>query len=286
MSNAHTASDSVRASVRAHDHDRYLSTLFAPKEVRAGLMALYAFNADISRISETVSEPMLGEIRLQWWRDALENLDKGQSTGNPVADALGRAIIRHSLPKGLLQGVIDARVFDLSGGPMPDMQAMKAYLQKTQGALFSLAVRIIGGAEAAAKTESLSQSAGLAWGLTGLLRLLPRHLSRGRLYLPQSCFRDHGVNMERLFAGEADDNAQKALRTLRNDARSELGNVHEGVASLDRGLVCAFLPCALAGRYLDKLDRQYGDPLGHVVEFSPMSRILCLTGAAMRGRIG
>ena len=59
------------ALVREHDRDRYLATLFAPAETRDALFALYAFAAEIGRVRDVAREPMPGEIRLQWWRDAI-----------------------------------------------------------------------------------------------------------------------------------------------------------------------------------------------------------------------
>ena len=79
------------AIVRAADRDRYISALLAPADRRLDLMTLYAFDAELARIATTVSEPLLGEIRLQWWRDALAPLltDAGRAathlerTGHP-----------------------------------------------------------------------------------------------------------------------------------------------------------------------------------------------------------
>jgi phytoene synthase len=62
-------------------------------------MALYGFNAEISRIREIVSEPLPGEVRLQWWRDFLEGTSHGAVGANPVASALAQTIDRYKLPK-------------------------------------------------------------------------------------------------------------------------------------------------------------------------------------------
>ena len=53
--------------VRAHDFTRYASTLFVPAAQRRALLALYAFNVEISRVHVQVSQPLPGEMRLQWW---------------------------------------------------------------------------------------------------------------------------------------------------------------------------------------------------------------------------
>src|ERR1700712_4308355 len=84
--------------VRSHDFERYASTLFVDAEKRRALLALYAFNVEISRVRDQVSQPLPGEIRLQWWTDMLAGAGHGGIEGNPVADELLRAVRKYSLP--------------------------------------------------------------------------------------------------------------------------------------------------------------------------------------------
>ncbi|MGI9372926.1 MAG: phytoene/squalene synthase family protein, partial [Hyphomicrobiales bacterium] len=117
--------------VKQFDPDRYLATLYAPDEKRSALFALYAFSLEIARIRESVSEPMLGEIRLQWWRDTLGAIYSGQSQEHPVAEALSDAIKSGDVPQQALQNLIEARVFDLYDDPMPNVNDLEGYLGET-----------------------------------------------------------------------------------------------------------------------------------------------------------
>ena len=92
---------------------------------RDDLMALTAFNVEVAQIADRVSEPGLGEIRLQWWRDALDALQAGEETDNPIADALSGIVAEQANMVPLLKGLIDARSFDIAGGQMPDMPALR-----------------------------------------------------------------------------------------------------------------------------------------------------------------
>src|SRR5688572_10380433 len=83
--------------VREHDQDRYIASLYAPEAQRPALFALYAFSHEISRVRALVSEPLPGEVRLQWWRDLLEGEAKGEPQGHPVAAALLDAVARYRL---------------------------------------------------------------------------------------------------------------------------------------------------------------------------------------------
>src|SRR3954453_14228945 len=103
--------------VRAADRDRYLADLFAPEAARPHLFALHAFNSEVSRVRDSVKEPMLGEIRLQWWHDALH----GDAGGPPVATALNAAIAKCSLPPDAFDTLLEARKFDLYDDPMPSL---------------------------------------------------------------------------------------------------------------------------------------------------------------------
>lgn len=194
-------------------------------------------------------------------------------------------MVTHDLPKPLLQGAIDARAFDLSGEPMPDMQAFKAYLQKTQGALFTLAARIVLKEQPDRRMESIARFAGFAWGLTRLLQMLPAHLSHGRFYLPVSHFRDYDTDPDILFSGTADEKAQKALLGLRDEAREAFGYARASVYMGNRKAALAFLPCALVPLYLASLEEQAATPLQGVMEIGPLKRLSSLTRAALRGRL-
>src|SRR4051794_29410710 len=92
------AFDHCEALVREADRDRFLATLFAPQKFRRALFALYAFHGEIARVRDLAREPMPGEIRLQWWRDAFAGAGHGDVRANPVASALLDTIVRYRLP--------------------------------------------------------------------------------------------------------------------------------------------------------------------------------------------
>ena len=113
------------ALVRTADRERFLTALFAPAEHRAALFALYAFNIEIARVREAVRDPLAGEIRLQWWSDALAGSARGDAEANPVVSALAATVTRYRLPVDGLQAVIAARRFDLYDEPMATMAELR-----------------------------------------------------------------------------------------------------------------------------------------------------------------
>src|SRR3984957_5482776 len=147
MSEATTGKDApgfCAELVRAHDFTRYASTLFVPSGQRRALLALYAFNVEISRVRMQVSQALAGEMRLQWWTDMLAGAGHGGVEGNPVAAELLLAIRHWRLPVERLARLIDEEKFDLYNDPMPTMAALEGYINDTSSALFSLGARIAG----------------------------------------------------------------------------------------------------------------------------------------------
>jgi hypothetical protein len=134
----------VREVARRLEPDRYLAALLSPRRARQDLVALAAFFGEMAHIPRAVSDPIIGEIRLQWWRDALANVRAGAATGSPVADALGRAIVRHALPEELLLSVIDGRARGLDPGRRGQTWRPAftvACNNETEGAAFRLSAR-------------------------------------------------------------------------------------------------------------------------------------------------
>jgi phytoene synthase len=264
----------VRTIARDGDLDRYVSALFTPRAAREHLFALYAFNVELARIGEQVSEPQLGEIRLQWWRDALDRASSGETTGQPVADALGLAVRECDLSRQSLADLIDARGFDVSVKIMPDAAALDDYLAKTAGALFKLASEVCMTGGRAVEPRALEQAvraAGIAYGLTGLMRALPVHARRGRIDIPEDALLRHGTSPAKLLAGEASEGLTELLADLRETARAALKSARRHVAELSPQARPAFLPLALVDPYLSVLQKV--DPLHQIADINPLARL-------------
>lgn len=261
--------------VRSGDRDRYWSALFAPPQLREDLLALYAFNLEIARIPYLVSEPMVGQIRLQWWRDAIDLSSQGTRSGNPVADALAIAIRRHALPKAQLQGMVSARLFDIYTEPMAGIPELKAYLNETAGALFAASLQIAG--VRGEQADRTAQIAGLAYGLTALLRAVPLHTASGRVFLPLPSLQAGGApNVTRLAA---------ELGDVRASARSNLERFREVVADMPATARPVFLTLALVEPTLDRMERPGFQPLRDVADLPPLMRFWRIWKAALSGTI-
>jgi phytoene synthase len=262
----------LAASARTSEPDRYLAALLAPAPARPGLLALAAFAAEIGNVPRLVRrEPAMGEIRLQWWRDALA-LPHTERTGNPVADAVRAAMLAHALPRELLDGPIDARAGELPGGSVADDDALREYLWKSEGTLFALGGRILAN-DAEPGLNAAADAAGQVYGLARLLQRLPGTLARGRIPLPRTRLAAAGVAPDELLSGSGAEGLGGLLAGLRAEARTHLVAARQHVARLPKGVRLAFLPLALVEPYLRALDRQRGDPLRQETGIAPITRI-------------
>ena len=162
--------DACAALVARGDPDRFLAVMAAPVAVRARLFPLYAWNLEVARAPWVPAEPLIAEMRLQWWRDVVAG---GEARAHEVAGPLWRVIREAGLPVGVMDRLIEARRWDIGREAFVDQTAMDAYLEETGGGLMWLAC-VAAGAEAG---EAAARDIGWAAGLAAFLRAHFRGLS-------------------------------------------------------------------------------------------------------------
>jgi 15-cis-phytoene synthase len=267
------AGDAIAASARAGEPDRYLAALLAPPSARPHLLALTAFLSELARVpARATREPAMGQIRLQWWRDAIAATDQGARTGNPVADALRATIKACQLPAAVLVEAIDARELDLARQGLADDAALAAYLWRSEGAPFALAAGILRrGAEADARPAAVA--GGRAYGVARLLMGLPNALAHGRVLLPQSRLDAFNVSSGELLLGAEGGKVTALLANLCEEAREALARSRKEVANLPRSTRPAFLPLALVETYLRALEGGALSLLRSPPQVAPLKRV-------------
>ncbi len=260
MSSADAArnADFCAELVRTHDFSRYASVLFAPVEQRRGLLAIYAFNVEISRVREQVSQPLPGEVRMQWWTDMLAGAGHGGVEGNPVAAELILAIHQARLPVEQLSRLIDEHQFDLYNDPMPTLAALEGYVNDTSSALYSLAARIAGWQST--EIDHLARHAGLAHGIVQVLTVLPLDAARRQLFVPLQLLEQHGSGVEQVYAGKETPELRAALDRLVGEARGHLKTAFTLLENAPLEVRPIFLPLVLIYRDLRRMSRADNDP--------------------------
>jgi len=268
--------------VRTADRDRYVAALYAPEKTRGSLLALYAFNAEIAAIRDRVSQPLTGEMRLQWWRDVLLSAEPGAGAGHPVAGRLLEAIDRHRLPRSAFEAYLDARIFDLYDDPMPSRTDLEGYCGETAAALIQLSALILD-PEAAPHFAGLAGHAGCAQAITGLIRLLPLHGARGQCFVPKDLLDAAGTSPAEFLGSGNGPAARRAVGAMLALAREHLAAFEDGAGLLPASLRPAFLPVALTTAYLDRIERHEQAALATVLDIPEVRKRWLLFRHASRG---
>lgn len=190
--------------VRQHDYDRFLLTLMMPRQHRDALFALFAFNYEIAKTREVVTETTIGLIRLQWWRDTIGEIYDGKPVRqHEIVEALAKMIKKYDLPREDFDQLIYAREFDLEGMAPANIEGLINYADYTTTPLYRLALGITGESE----DESILKTISVHYAVIGLIRAVPYMLNQRRLMLPQDILSKFDMSEQKLF----DFNDQKNL---------------------------------------------------------------------------
>ncbi|MBM3591659.1 MAG: hypothetical protein FJX32_03170 [Alphaproteobacteria bacterium] len=238
----------IAAFARAHDPDRFLAALFAPPEQREAIFTLIAFNHELARAREAASHPMAALIRLQWWRDVLDEAQAGkQARRHEVAAPLHAALTAGSLDPAALGAMIDAREAETEEAGIPTEADFVAWLRGTAGGFAYAAGLALGSsAEEAEKLRAL----GAAYGLAGVLRSVTAHAAQGRCLLPIDRLAAVGLSAEGVISAPT----APALSALCAEMAAEgLEALRTAPRDVPKALMAAALPVVLAARDLRRV---------------------------------
>lgn len=265
-------------AIRRADEDRYYAALFAPAQQRVHLFTLYALNHELARVAETVREPMMGAIRLQWWRETVEAAREGKPRDHDLARALAQLFAAHDPPLDLFDKMIEAREMDAAEIEFADLKALEGYADQTGGHLMRLAARVLGPAQ-----DDLAGAAGVAHALTGLLRAIPFHAARRKVYLPADLLAAAGTSRDDILATHSGKKLGPVIAHIAEAVRAHLAKARAlpgpGVA------LPAYLPAATAPLYLKRMTALDFDAFHDAVEVPLFRRQFAMLRATGRGRI-
>ncbi len=247
--------ETVLNNLKKTDPDRYRAAVFADEERREKLFLLYAFHMELARVPELVSEPMIGQIRYQWWREAIMEVYETQSVRkHEITTPLRVLLLENDIPRFWVDQLIDGRERDIDPRPFEGLTEAQDYCANTSGALMKIAVKLCG-----SDTNEGVEAAGIAWGLTGLARAYG--------YYHETMLAE--INYERLCktAKAKHSDAQDALNILPSEAFP------------------AVAYAALVLPYLNKLTRKGFDPKLAQVTYTAFAKQTRLLGAVLRGKI-
>jgi NADH dehydrogenase [ubiquinone] 1 alpha subcomplex assembly factor 6 len=237
--------------VRDEAPGRYLATLFAPASVRPALFGLYAFDHEIAKVRQVVSEPMAGLIRLQWWRDALETIAAERpAPAHPVAQALQEAWRRFEFAGARLHAAIDAREREVERNAPETLPELEQHLEATSSGPVLTALELLGVRDRQA--HEAGREVGLAIGLTDLLREIDLERERA-LFLPGELLRRHAIAPADVRKATSPSAFAPAVRELADHARAHLRQARRSRRRVPNRALPALLPGVLVGHQLRSL---------------------------------
>jgi phytoene/squalene synthetase len=244
--------------VRRADPPRLQAAMAAPVAARRVLFPVYAFNVEVARAPWVTSEPMIAEMRLQWWVDALDEIRAGGVVRrHEVVTPLARVLDAEGA--GLLADLIEARRWDIGRDPFEDEAHFTRYIEATSGNLIRAAARALGPAE----TDVLVD-AGFALGLANWFRAIPALEAAGRRPLP--------------------DGRPEAVRALAVEGLRRLAKARAGRAGVSSAAAPALFPLWEAGPVLRAAERRPGAVATGTLDPAPARSRLALILRAMSGR--
>lgn len=266
--------------LRELNYDRYLACLYLPENLRNLAITLYAFDAEINKISAAISEPMTGEIRIQWWRDTISA--GVANTHNPLADELLGELAAHKLPLLPLDTYLQARIFDLYNDPMPDLGTLEGYC----GEIASVFIQLLTVATKLEQDRTMADicgHAGMVLALTDILRFLPRHTAHNKLYIPKEMLEAADLSSEDWFSEKKSKKHLEVLNGIFDLAKSHLTTLHvlkNKYAAPKTDLSLILLPTSLCKPYLQSARKLNDHIFNKIPTISPLKKHWVLWRAA------
>ncbi|KZV78926.1 hypothetical protein EXIGLDRAFT_743267 [Exidia glandulosa HHB12029] len=207
--------------VRERDYASFLSGQACPANLRDAFFALRAFTIELASVPEMVSNPTLGKMRYQFWRDAIKQVYEDIPPQHPIALGLHHAVrVVGRVPAYHLKRIVDARDEDLSRTSYMTTDDLTSLTESTSSSLLYAQLALLSLTESDQLAHAASH-VGVASGLATLLRAMPFHTSQRRMILPVDLTAQHGVSQEDVFRHGPDakgvSDAVFALATVAND---------------------------------------------------------------------
>ncbi len=238
------------------DPDRYRSALFAERGDREALLTLYAFHAELAKVPELVSETMIGNIRYQWWRDALEEIYTDKPVRkHEVVTPLAELIKTRDISRYWLDKLIDGRERDLDATPFESLEAARDYCRNTSGALLRVAAYIT----QPNANEYHMMDLGEAWGLTGLARSW-KFYQNGMLA---------NVNFKEML---------DAAKSIRMETTRKMGRA-------DAAIIPAIAYIGLIPKFITRMQQSNYDPNAQTPDYPVFLKKFKLMGTVITGKV-
>ncbi|CAK9814618.1 NADH dehydrogenase (ubiquinone) complex I, assembly factor 6 [Anthophora quadrimaculata] len=239
--------------VRKHDYENFLCTLFLSHETRAVAFAIRAFNVEVAQVKDQVSDFKIGEIRLKFWIDALNNIYKGNPPQNPIMLELHKILQKYSLSKHYFKRLIDIRFEKLRDYSFNNMAAIERYAEYSNSSIYYLLLEAHGVTNINA--DHAASHMGKAHGIINLMRSVRYSAAKRINMLPEDILMKYGVSTEAVLQGQSSKELQNVIYDVASYAKLHLDTVISLKSNLGKETSLIFLPIICLQKYLEELRR-------------------------------
>lgn len=279
---SHSIETEIAAIVGDRDRDHWLTVALAPADKRPALTALYAYHVEVAKTRDAVTDPITGQIRLQWWRETVEGAAQGSPREHPVAEALAAGLASGQLDAGTLTALADAREDDLDHEAFASEADFLAYLEATAGMLHRAALGALG--ETGPAAMKAADHVSYAYGITGQMRSCAVNAARGHVLLPLDLLETHGVTIAALRAGRPEAGLRDVARVLADRSGAELTAARALRREAGRGALPILALARLTDAYLKRLRTADYDLFSGRLEPPPVTAPLTVLRTMLSGR--
>ena len=246
--------DICRETVRSRDMDNMLCLAFLPSKIQGACLALRAFNVEIGSAADKAKDPKMAEMRLVWWMQALENIERGTPPSHPVAEALAGSLSEFpGMDVNMMRSMVDWRIKDLKGLQPATIDALELYAEGTQTAMLNLTLQCMGEFDDKEGNVKAASHIGQATGLALLLKGTRYHAMRNRIYLPKTVTSANELNLGSLARCQPSQELSQCVYEVAMEAKRHLELAREMPTS--KQARPALLPATLTTLYLEDLER-------------------------------
>ncbi|XP_060576565.1 NADH dehydrogenase (ubiquinone) complex I, assembly factor 6-like [Ruditapes philippinarum] len=236
--------------VKKSDYENYVCTLLYHKDYRTSAMALRALYIELAQVQDVTSDKMRAIMRLQFWKDTIDNMFKGTPPETPVAIAASRAIAKHKLSKIWFTRILEERAKQVDQDMNRTVKNVEDSAENTVSALTYLLLECAGIKDVNA--DHAASHIGRCQGLVTLLRATAYHASKNKVYIPIELLIKHNVSQEQILRCKEDQNVKDVMYDIACVAHSHLETAR-ALKDVPKGAYPILLNTYICDKYLKDL---------------------------------
>ncbi|MEO1749123.1 MAG: phytoene/squalene synthase family protein [Pseudomonadota bacterium] len=268
-------------ALREIDPLRYAAILYMPQDKRVAVASIWLFQSEIERIRDLISEPLPGEIRLQWWHDVFLGMRDGEAKQNPLAVDLLATIDANGLSRDMFVAFLEAMTFDLYDDPMQETAQFEGHMGEAHSVFFQMVCQILAGDRLT--NGDGAGHAGVAFGVARCLQDMAKHRARGQIYVPSEMLAAQGVSTDQWRAVSETAEKLTVVKSFAAYGLEHLEKAKRAIKDAPKECYPAFLllaPCAIV---FDQARHHPSKAFAGTITPGPLRTQWLLLKAALRG---